>query len=362
MADSPASLKAFFSATPVIRLNGQEDRQISELLTGIKMEESEGGMSALEVNLTNWASFENAEAKIAFLPNSPKIKLGTPIELYTREEASFRELFRGKISALENEFSLSEAPKLTVLAEDALITGRMARRTKTYTDMSPADVARQIASNHSLQPVIRGLSSPTDVWVQFNESDLAFLRRLVGRFDGDVQVVGNELHVSPRGEVQRGVLKLTYGNQLRWIRWTVDLAGQVTEMSVRGWDALNGSAVESKVGNGVHLGPGTGRPGASVLREAFGERLEHLGHMAVGSTAEAQALAEAAFDLRGRRFLKARGIAEGNAELRVGTHVTLEGMGAGLDNTFYIVSTCHVYDLQKGYRTEFSAECAYLGN
>ena len=40
---------------------------------------------------------------------------------------------------------------------------------------------------------------------------------------------------------------------------------------------------------------------------------------------EAQAVAEAAYDLRARRFVTVDGTAEGNAQLRVGAHVTLSG-------------------------------------
>jgi len=97
------------------------------------------------------------------------------------------------------------------------------------------------------------------------------------------------------------------------------------------------------------------------LREAFGERSEHIGHFAVSSDAEATALTQAAYDQRARRFLRVDGTAEGNALLRVGCHVTLTGLNAPYDNTYYVVRTCHLYDVQQGYRTDFTAECAYLG-
>ncbi len=361
MAESPVSQEPFYRARPVLKVDGQQDERVTALLTGIKMEESEGGMSALELHLTNWASLVGGGAEIAFSPTS-KLKLGAIVEVYAGDETQPRELFRGKISALENEFKPDDSPELTILAEDALAGARMARRSKTYVNLSPADVARQIASGLNLRPVIQGLTSPSGVWAQLNESDLAFLRRLVGRFDGDVQIVGEELHVSPRADVNRGTLELAYGGQLRKVRWIADLADQVTGVSVRGWDAANGSAVQAEISSGAHLGPGSGRTGASVLQQAFGNRKEHIGHLAVDTDAEAQAVAQSDYDLRARRFLRVRGVAEGNAELRVGTHVRLTGMGAGFDNTFYVVSTCHVFDMRSGYRTEFGAECAFMGS
>ena len=46
-------------------------------------------------------------------------------------------------------------------------------------------------------PSVTGLAEPVGTWAQLNESDLAFLRRLVGRFDSDLQIVGEELQVAP---------------------------------------------------------------------------------------------------------------------------------------------------------------------
>ena len=90
-------------------------------------------------------------------------------------------------------------------------------------------------------------------------------------------------------------------------------------------------------------------------------RHEHLAAPAVYSSDEARAVAEAALDQRARRFVRAEGVAEGNAQLRVGTCVTLAGVSPQFDNTYYVVRACHLFDMKQGYRTEFSAECAYLG-
>ena len=57
----------------------------------------------------------------------------------------------------------------------------------------------------------------------------------------------------------------------------------------------------------------------------------------------------------------ARGVAEGNPALRVGSYLTLTGLGPRFSNTYYATATVHRFDTEKGYETEFTAECAYLG-
>jgi len=360
MAETAVSQEVIYRARPTLRFAGQEDIRASELILSMRMDENEGGMSTLELRLSNLASTTDGGAELAFGADS-KLKLGAAIEVYAGDEAQPREIFRGNVTAIEADFRIGSPPELTVLAEDALARARMARRSKTYSDMTPADVTRAIASDLGLRPVIAGLDSPTGTWAQINESDLAFLRRLLARFDADVQLVGEELHVSPRGDVRRGGIELALYSQLARARVIADLADQVTSSTARGWNAADGAAVDGTVTSGTHLGPGQGREGAAVLREALDERAEHVGHLAVATRDEAQAVAEAAYDLRARRFVTVEATAEGNAQLRVGAHVTLSELNAQFDNTYYVVRACHLFDVQQGYRTDFRAECAFLG-
>ena len=302
MAETALSQTPVYTARPTLRLAGQEDVRVSELLIGMRMEESEGGMSALDLRFSNVASVTGGSAEIGF-PADAKLRLGAAIEVYCGDEMEPREIFRGKITALEADFRSGAPPELTVLAEDSLQQARLARRSKVYTDQSPADIVRAVAGELGLTPVITGLASPVATWAQYNESDLAFLRRLLSRFDADLQVLGSELQVSPRGEVRRGALDLEMFSQLARARVTADLSAQVTAVTVRGWNARDGVAVKADVRAGTHLGPGSGKEGAAVLREAFGERSEHIGHFAVASDDEASALATAAYNQRARRFV-----------------------------------------------------------
>ena len=361
MSESSVSQSAIFSARPTLRIAGQPDERASALLTAMKMEESEGGMSTLELHVTNWVATGGGRAELAFDANSA-LKLGAELGVYTGDEATPREIFKGKVSALEMVCNYGQPPELVVLAEDALTAARRGRRSKVYADMSPADVVNAIAGDLGLTPSVSGLTSPTGTWAQLNETDLSFLRRLLARFDADLQVVGADLQVSARKDVSRGVIDLTLNSQLARVRITADLADQVTASTVAGWNAQDGSAVKGEASAIANAGPGAGKSGVDWANEVFGSRSEHLSTPAVASSDEARAVAEAALDQRARRFVRAEGTAEGNAQLRVGSSVRLAGISPQYDNTYYVVRACHLFDMKQGYRTEFSAECAYLGN
>src|SRR6185369_6241592 len=130
-----------------------------------------------------------------------------------------------------------------------------------YADMTPADVVSAIASDLGLTPGVSGLSSPQGTWAQLDETDLGFLRRLLARFDADLQVVGTRLQVSPRKDVQRGTVELTLYSQLARVRITADLADQVTAVTVAGWNAKDGAAVKGEASAIANAGPGQGKSG-----------------------------------------------------------------------------------------------------
>lgn len=359
MAEAPLGQLALYTARPTVRINGAEQARVSGLLVAMEMVEREDGLSTLELRLDNIAADTSGGAGFAF-EDEASFKLGDTITIYTGEEASPTEIFRGIITAVEGEFLEDASPRLVVLAEDTLQKARIRRQTKTYDSKSVADIARAIAGDLGLTPQITGLTQQIGTQVQLNESDLAFLRRLLARYDGDMQVVGGELHVAPRSGVQRGTVEVGLHSQLRRVNVLADLAHQVSAVTVTGWDAAQGQRINGQ-STGAQQGPGSGRHASELLPNALGQRSHHVGHLAVTTTDEANALANAMFDERQRRFVTANGTAEGNPGIRAGTHVRLAGLGPRFSNTYYVTRCCHRFDLERGYETDFSAESAFLG-
>jgi hypothetical protein len=362
MAETQISQDPRYRARPTVRIDDQEKSSVTHRVNAFKVMEQAGGLSSLELRLSNEPGQEAPGTASFAFEDEVDLALGSRITIYSGDEQNPREIFRGIVSGIEAEFDEDGQAEILVLAEDALQNGRLARRSKTHDDLKLSDLATQVASSLSLTPKVTGFTDSVGVQVQLNESDLAFLRRMLERYDGDLQVVGHELHVTPRSQVNRGTIELVArGGQLRRARFVADLAHQITEMTTAGWDVDGAQHITGK-SSGSNLGPGSGRTGSSVLGDKLTQRSEHIGHPPVATKAEAQAVADTAFDQRARRFVVAHGTAEGNAQLRVGTNVKITGTSKRFDNTYYVVHACHRFDLERGYETDFEAECAYLGS
>ncbi len=360
MPEQALSQQASYSAIPTVKVDGQANDKVTTQLLSMDVREHEAGMSALELRLSNFGSFAGGTGDLVF-EDGAVLKLGSAIAVFAGDVTSPTEIFRGKVTALEGCFPSKGAPDLIVLAEDSLQAARMKRRTKTWDNATLSQIVGQLAGDLGLTPVVSGLDDNIGTQQQFNESDLHFVRRLLARYDADLQVIGTELHATPRNVAQGSTVEIDLNSQLREVRVIVDLAHQVSAVTATGWDYEQGQAV-SVTSRTTSLGPGSGTTGGDWLQQALAQRSEQLAQFATLNQDEAQALVDAEFAERVRRFVVATGVAEGNPNLRVGAQLKLNGLGARFSNTYYTTATLHHFDTEGGYETRFVAECAYLGD
>lgn len=356
MADGDVRL---VSARPTIRINETEYPLLSANIERMRMREAVGGLSTLELAFTDWLSQPDGSAGYGATSGSP-LQLGAKIKLYAGAQMGPQEIFAGAITALEAEVGTEAAPAFVILAEDALFTARRMRKSRTFEDQSPADVVRTIASGIGLTPEIRELEAPIRTWAQMNESDLAFLRRVLEEVDGEIQAVGDKLQAGPLAKDARAEIELRLGRELVKARATADLADQATEVRVGAFDPESGDPVNETVSSG-ELGPGEGRRGADILSETFGEVREHIGDRHPMPSAEARAIGKAVFGKRARRFVRLQATAQGDPRIRVGTWAAISGLNPFFNNRYVVTEAVHRFDSANGYLTEFSAESAFLG-
>lgn len=352
---------AAYVSTPTITVGGSVNAAARDGLVALAVEEDMVGMSSCEATFRNWGS-RNGTPDYLYLSRDV-FDFGTSLEVGFGPGSDQRQVFSGTVSALEAAYPADSIAMLTIFAEDALRALRMTRRTRTFADSSTSDIATQIAGDHGLTAQV-DLDGPTRaVTAQLNQSDLAFLRGLARSDGGEVWLEGTTLHLGRRPD--RGTdeaIRLTYGSNLLSFTARADLAHQVSEIAVTGWsvadkDAINETADSAALGG--ELGQLTG--GSSVLADTLSERTEHVVRAVPLAADDARALATAAYLERARRFVCGTGTTGGTPDARVGSTVTLAGLGAMFDGDYYVARVRHTFDLLDGYRTELDVERPGIG-
>ena len=248
----------------------------------------------------------------------------------------------------------------SLVAEDRLFVARRRRRTRLYEAMSLGDVVREVVSDFGLTPEVRdGIDPTTRDWMQADETDLAFLRRVLERFDCDMQVVGDRIQVGRIGMDRRALVTLAAGDSLLSARITADVAEQVASIRLASFDPATGEPADGEE-DASGFGPGEGRTGPEILRERLASVAWHCGRSGPLTDGDAATLARIAGERRSRGFVQVDGCARGDGTLRVGSWVELQGVNPMFANQFAVREATHRWDREDGYRTHFLAEGAYL--
>jgi uncharacterized protein involved in type VI secretion and phage assembly len=158
------------TSRPTVKVDGQDAAELTQGLLTMRVHEHVDGLYSAELQFGNWGLADGATGFVFF--DRRRLDFGNDLEVTVSDKS----LFKGRITALEAGFPEGSPPVLTALAEDRLQDLRMTRRTRTFADMSDADVIGQIASDHGLSPSVNASGPTHKVLAQVAQSDLAFVR------------------------------------------------------------------------------------------------------------------------------------------------------------------------------------------
>jgi uncharacterized protein len=350
-----------FVSTPVLSIAGAVSSEAAGNLISLTTEETIAGMYWCEARFSNYG-YRNGVPGYLYLGRDV-LDFGTAFAVTLGPQDASAQVFTGQISAIQADYPAGEQAQVLVFAEDSLQNLRLTRRTRTFEDSATADIASQLAGEHGLTPSVNLDGPARRVTAQLNQSDLAFLRSLARRDDAEVWLGSSTLNLARRPDRDGGTLELSYGADLLSFSVRADLADQCTELGVTGWDVAAKDAIAESAGPGTlgsELASGD-TAGSDVLSAAFRPRTENIVIATPLASDDARAVARAGYLERARRFVCGTGTTGGTPTLQVGTRVTLSGLGALFNGSYYVTRSRHMFDLVLGYRTEFDVERAGIG-
>lgn len=353
----------FFASSPVFSVDGSDVGELARDIVRLQIDDSLEGMKSLSARFVAIGPVPGKDAEGLLYLDGRHVDFGRKLAVSLGPPSLQRTLFEGTISALEIRYEEAEEPEFCLHAEDRLMELRMTRRSKTYEEVSDADIVADIASAH-------GLTADTDVEgptydriQQFNMSDLAFLRERARLLQADLWIDGDRLAMKTRDRRSGTEITLIRGTDLLSVRASADLAHQRTAVHVCGYDAAARAVIDEQSDDAaVRAELNGGRSGAEILSAALGERISRRVAEVPIDASEAADWARAEMLRRARGFVTVSGMTRGTPDMVVGSQLTLEQVGPPFDGRgYYVTRVRHTYDLTEGHRTEFEAERASVG-
>ena len=350
------------ATSPVFLVGGELVGDLARDCVSLDVAEGLSGMRRLEARFVAVGAGAAGPPGNVLHVDGSTVDLGSDLKVALGATDAQRYVFEGAVSALELMLEDGSPPMAGVLAEDVLMQLRMTRRLRSWTDVTDADLASSIASEHGLQADVDAPGPRYDVVQQLNQSDLAFLRDRARLVRAELWATGRTLHFRTRTARQGTAITLVRGAELLSVCFAADLSRQRSDVHVTGYDADQKQVVDERAGpDVVQAETSGGRTGADLVGRAFGSATTLRVREVALNSEEAAAWARAEMLRRGRSFVTVQGQTNGTPDLVVGSLLSLDGVGEPFQGGgYYVTHVRHTFDLGHGFRTRFEAERATL--
>jgi uncharacterized protein involved in type VI secretion and phage assembly len=284
-----------------------------------------------------------------------KFRPGSKIEIAFRAEGEPVVVTSGEVTAVAVEQGVSGRHELVVTGLD--LTHRMARggKSRAFTNMTDADIARRIAGEYGLEMDIDATSEVRQHSLQHGETDYAFLRRMASSIGYDFWITENKFHFKQKPKGRGQPPKLTWGDNLRNFKVRFTSADNCDEVVVTAWDPMNKKTITGRANTPEH---GTDAPAAAQMakaaKSAFGKVTRSAGQFPAASQSEADARAKSLMAKASGGGVIMRGEAVGNPWIGAGNEVTLDKVGKRMAGKYRVTMVEHIYGADRPYVTRFT--------
>lgn len=312
--------------------------------------------------------FKYSDSKLFDLGNLVRVEMGYVDRMLT--------MVTGVITKLTPKFPESGPPTIGVHGQDNLVKLRdrkpVKNELKYFTNKKDWEIAQIIATRNKLDILVPDKDGPTyPIVLQRNLDDAQFLMERAKRIDYDCFILPDE----NTGRDKLYFLKPTDGRtasrhptyQFEWgktlMSFTPELTAtrQVSDVTVKGWDAKNKQTIEGKATKADLAGKkSAGTSGPEVVESKLNKKEHVVVNWPVQSKEEAKALAVSLLRERAYDFLTATGTAIGIPDLRPGDNVEIKGVGQRFSGTYYITKVEHTLG-SNGYTTGFTGRRSWDG-
>jgi hypothetical protein len=340
---------ALINVRPVIRIDGEESSDLSQALVSFVINIPLSGMAHGEISVTNWiASGESGTPGYGF----QEVGFGKTMDILMGENHDVP-IFSGEITAVEERYG-DGAPQLIILVQDVLHRLARQRNNRVFEDQSPDDIINTITGELGITADVN-VSTATATYHQMNESDLAFLSRLLDGYGIALRIVDGNLRARPE-EPDAEPVELRAYNSATKIRLIADLNHQSVKIKVNGFNPANNEVVNEEADS--LESPPQGITAKDVIDQLSWPGEDIVPQPFPQSQSEAESFAKTHFTRAAKRFISGDIRCAGDPTLRSGREVNLAGVSGRLTGTYQVVHCVHRFDAGNGFETQLKVNRA----
>jgi uncharacterized protein len=359
-------LQRFFAPAFKVQMNGAAlAADVSKNITDVSVTHDLGTTDHFALTIANpypamrWT--HTGDADLFKEGSAVKVEMGYVDDLHL--------MLDGEITSISPAFPASGTPTVRIEGHSRLHRLQGTRWTRTFQDVTDKQIVETIARDLNLTPQVEETKTKHPYVVQFNQTDLDFLKERGQYIHFEVLVEGTTLIFRKAKEDQNKTYALVWGNPsqsfdpsrtalpLISFNPTLNTLHQVTGVRVRGYDLINKKGITGHAGAGDEATTmGGSHTGAQIAAQAFGgTRTEDRVTMPIASQEEADQRAQAIYNERALQLVTGSGSTIGLPYLRAGRVVELAGLGPRFSGLYYVTKATHSLS-SGGYLTTFSVK------
>ena len=379
----------FYVPAFIIKVENEElKRVVMNDILNVTYTDSLTNVDSFDMTVNNWDEAANKFDQTAFKYSdkdtfNPWKDVEVQMGYYRNGKSELRTMLIGEITTLTPNFPQSGAPTLNVRGLNLFHRFRTKQETKPFFDKKDSDIAKEIVQSIATEirkksPQLKLTLDDEDYknnikteekipyLVMNNQFPIRFLMERARDLAYEMTMEeasqgGNRevtFHYRPTSNVKRKTYILEWGISLMSFQPTLQVANQVAELTVRGWNPQTKKPIKVTVKRSDIKGIVTPSE-LGVTEPDLSKKVEIVIDRPIQNEAEAKLLATNRLRQIGEVLVEAKGKTIGVPDLRAGSKVELKGLGKRFSGTYLVTGTTHSIG-DGGYTTDFTGRMEKL--
>lgn len=343
----------FYAPALSIEIDGKDGKSLGAEIAGVTVDNVIDGADQFSFSVNN--PFNPASSTFKWSENG-FFDVGKRIEIKMGYGSKMELMLLGLITSVKYSFPSGGASQMEIAGYDLSHLMMKGKKTGAWNDKKDSEVVTQIAGSYQLSTTnIEDSVVPHPKIKQDKESDYDFIKKLADRNGFEFFVFANAFYFRKPAKDKNPFVALQWGKTLSSFSPEINIAEQVTEVKVIGWNPATKKEIIGKASKGEEEKKGKGESGSEKAGKIYNDKVIEEIRKPVYTQAQADTMAKALLNTLSAGYVKGNGECIGLPFLKPGTTIQLEGLGKKFSKTYYIEKTTHSIGAS-GYKTTFSVK------